>query len=424
LEFTFWGIGVILAIVVGSVATIIARNWINTQSIPSETITMAVRMMGIAMALQYPWTLYQGGLFGLQKQVLSNGILASMAALRGLGAVAVLWVSPTLLSYFCWQILVNVSQALLAGNMLWRCLPKSMESVNASFSLFRDVWRYAAGMTGIAILSSILIQMDKIIVSKMLSLEQFGYYSLASLVAQVPLILATPFSNALFPRLTHLSTLGEQVVLTSLYHRTCQFVSVMVLAAGSTLVVFSREVMFFWTCNADTTAASYRLVSLLMVGSMFLAIQSVPFTLSLAHGSTRFSLYVGIVLVMVMVPLIATLVQLYGVLGACFGWIILHASATPVFVHLVHRRWMQGENKKWYMVDVGLPLFAAPIPVLSVYFIMPLDFSRVGLVFWLGLAFLLGLSAAAFAAPEVRGEILLQVRRIRNVMKHQESEKL
>ena len=424
LEVTFWGIALILAAIVSSVATLIARNWINTQSIASETIVMAVRLMGLAMALQYPWTLYQGGLFGLQKQVLSNGILAGMGALRGLGAVAVLWVLPTLQAYFCWQILVNVAQAVLAGNLLWRCLPKSVESVKARFSVFQSVWRYAAGMTGIAILSSILIQMDKIIVSKMLSLEQFGYYSLASLVAQVPLLLAAPFSNALFPRLTQLSTLDDQLILTPLYHRTCQFVSVIVLAAGVTLAVFSREIMFLWTGNSETTVASYRLVSLLMVGSMFLAIQSVPFTLALAHGSTRFSLYIGLALVLVMLPLIATLVQFFGVFGACFGWIIIHASATPVFVHIVHRRWMQGQTKKWYIVDVSMPFLATLIPVIGVYSIMPSDFPRLGLVLWLGLAFLLGLAASAFVAPEVRGEIFLQMRRIRNVKNYYRSRKL
>ena len=38
-------------------------------------------------------------------------------------------------------------------------------------------------MSGIAVLAVILTQMDKVILSRMLPLEMFGYYALASTVA-------------------------------------------------------------------------------------------------------------------------------------------------------------------------------------------------------------------------------------------------
>ena len=49
--------------------------------------------------------------------------------------------------------------------------------------LLKGIWRFTAGMSGISILAVILTQLDKVILSKMLSLEMFGYYTLASMVA-------------------------------------------------------------------------------------------------------------------------------------------------------------------------------------------------------------------------------------------------
>ena len=55
-------------------------------------------------------------------------------------------------------------------------------------------------MSGIAVLSVILTQMDKVILSRMLPLETFGYYSLAGAVAMKALgYLVLPVFNSVYP---------------------------------------------------------------------------------------------------------------------------------------------------------------------------------------------------------------------------------
>ena len=91
LETVYWVAAALLGLLVLSAAPVIARYWINSQDLPVETVTGAVRMMGLVFTFQFPFALYQGGLMGLQRQVLLNGVLAGMGTLRSLGAVAVLW---------------------------------------------------------------------------------------------------------------------------------------------------------------------------------------------------------------------------------------------------------------------------------------------------------------------------------------------
>ena len=72
----------------------------------------------------------------------------------------------------------------------------------------------------------ILTQLDKIILSKVLTLEAFGYYSLAWMVASGLYYVVSPIFSALFPRFSQLATLDNSQALIQLYHRSCQLMSV------------------------------------------------------------------------------------------------------------------------------------------------------------------------------------------------------
>lgn len=58
-------------------------------------------------------------------------------------------------------------------------LPLADRAGQFSLEALRGVWKFAGGMVGITFLALLLMQVDKIILSKMLSLSEFGYYTLA-----------------------------------------------------------------------------------------------------------------------------------------------------------------------------------------------------------------------------------------------------
>ena len=58
-------------------------------------------------------------------------------------------------------------------------------------------------------LSLLLTQLDKVMLSKLVSLEQYGYYALAAAVANLLYMVITPVSQAYYP---HFSSLVVQVV--------------------------------------------------------------------------------------------------------------------------------------------------------------------------------------------------------------------
>ena len=150
LELIYWALAIVIGVLLTALAPLIANYWINAGGLSTGTIQNAIVIMGVAIALQFPFTLYSGGLMGLQRQVVLNGITATMATIRALGAVLILWlISPTIEAFFLWQLSASLVQTLIARVVLQKRLPKPHDRARFRADLVVRVWRFASGVTGI-----------------------------------------------------------------------------------------------------------------------------------------------------------------------------------------------------------------------------------------------------------------------------------
>ncbi|MBK9533324.1 MAG: oligosaccharide flippase family protein [Chitinophagaceae bacterium] len=178
----YWLIALAAGLVAMVLSPLMAKYWVQPKDLSVKTITYAFLLLSLSLVFQFPTGFYTGGLLGLQRQVVLNLIRVVFATLRAVGAVLVLmFVSKSILSFFTWTLFISVLQALTFKFSLWFFLPKTPAKVIFDKQELKNIWRFAAGMTAIGLTGILLTQSDKIILSKILSLEQFGYYVFALL---------------------------------------------------------------------------------------------------------------------------------------------------------------------------------------------------------------------------------------------------
>lgn len=357
LEIIYWGIAVAIGIAVFAFAPLIAHRWVHSSQLSATTIQQAIRVMGLALCLQWPFGLYSGGLLGLQRQVLLSGINVTVGTVRGVGTFLILWtISPTLQAFFLWQVGINLLQTFLAGLFLWRSLPKTESEASFHGELLRATWRFTVGISGVTIMSVIITQMDKVILSRLLSLEMFGYYILAGVVASGIYFVVVPVYLAVYPRFTQLVSLGDEEGLRELYHHSCQLMSVLILPIAVVIALFSKEVLFLWTGNLTTVEHTHQVLSILITGTALNGLMHLPYAVQFAYGWTKLALYTTIVAVILLTPLTIQMTFWYGGIGAATVWVIFNGGVFLVVIQLMHRRLLKGEQWRWYLEDVGLPL--------------------------------------------------------------------
>ncbi len=404
LEWGYWAIGIALGSAMMAAAPFIAAHWIKSGALPINVVHRAVLIMGVLAVLQWPLSFYQGGLMGLQRQVLSNGLKIAMTTLGGGGAVLILWlVSPTITAFFSWQVFTGALYITLIAIFFWRSLPSSPRAPRFDPSLIRNVSRFAVGMTGITLSTVLLTQMDKVILSKLLSLDMFGYYILAGVVGNGLYVLITPVFDTIFPRFSALAAIGDEEALRSLYHRSSQLMAVLILPVASVVALFAFDILLVWTGNAEAARNAAPIAGVLVIGTALNGLMNVPYALQLAHGWTSIGLRINTVFVMTLLPAIVFMATHFGAVGAATVWVALNAIYMVVGVPLTHRRLLKGEARRWFTEDVGLPLVGAVLVAWMGRELIASPMHPLAALVSLSTLLLGGLTAAALAAPQIRG---------------------
>jgi len=401
LQIIYWGISFIVGGLIIIISPFIAGHWINAGSLGIARVQKAVVLMGLTAVLQGPTSLYSSGIFGLQKHVLGNSLNIALVAVRSGGAVlALILLSPSITTFFVYQLIVALIGGVAIGIILWDLLPKTHTPSYFSFSQLKTVWRFAAGMSINSVLWLVLTQLDKIILIKMLPLQMFGYYSLASAAALATSYLSTPLFTTFLPRYTQLYSLGDNESLRKTYRLSCRLNAFIIAPTIVLLAFFSQAALLIWTRNPVIARQTYMILSLLVIGYGLNQIASLPYALQVASGWIKLSVYTNMVAVIVIVPTLVIATHLFGAMGACAVWIALNCTYVFIDVNVLHRRILKGEARHWY-ADLLLPLGLALGVGLLGRLLLPTA-SGVIFVFLVGLLWMLIIFVGILATPSIR----------------------
>lgn len=407
LEACYWAIAITAGLLVLLLAPAIAHRWVHPSRIPPLSVERAVRLMGLILALQLPFGFYQAALIGLQRQVALNTILVATATARSVGTALVLWrISASIEAFFLCQLAITLAQVTCAVTLVWSTLGGGI-AAPPEFHRLRGLWRYAAATSANSIVGIALTQTDKVLLSSLLTLEQFGYYALAGTVSAVVWALAIPINQALFPRFAQLVEAGDRATLSALYHRASQIMVVALVPATATVVAFAWQLIFLWTRNAATADRTALIAALLIAGTAINGIVSVPGYLQSAAGWPTLMVYTNVVGAIVLVPAILVVAPRYGAPGAACVWVVLNTGYLLFSVPLMHRRLLRGELWRWYGDDLARPAAGAIAAVAIGRVLMPAGMSSVLLTgAWIGSVGLVALTVAALLASQVRPALL------------------
>jgi O-antigen/teichoic acid export membrane protein len=413
-EYVYWPLGLLMGICILVAAPFISTHWIRAEALSEGTLREALFLMSVLILIQWPLTLYLGGLMGLQRQVMANGLQIGLSVLTDGGAILVLWlVSPTITAYLKWQIIAGLIRFFCLRKALWSCLPAGDELPRFNPRLLKRVGHFAAGMSGIALTAIVLTQFDRVVLSKLLSLEQFGYYMVAGTVANGLLIIVSPVFNAVFPRFSSLVASGKTDNLITLYRLSAQSMAVLVLPLGLLLCTFSRELLALWTGSGELARSTGAILCLLLVGRMLNGLMHIPYALQLAYGWSGLGLRINIFLITVFVPGVLFLANQYGALGAASMWAGVNLLYILVGVPLTHRRLLRGEASRWFAEGLFLPLMIAGVVIGTGRALWPSHESSPAVMLYAVFILFIAISFSGLSARETRKWAAEEIAKIR-----------
>jgi O-antigen/teichoic acid export membrane protein len=386
------------------IAPVLATDVVKSRALGQDAVREAIQLMALLIPLQWAAGLYHGALMGLERQRMANLLRAVFVTLGALGAVVVLaTVSPSILAFFLWQILITIAYLVTLGVVLYRGFPPAVAG-GARFrtNILGRIWRFAAGMAGISVAGVIFTQLDRWVLVSLSSLETFGYYSVAAAVAGALYFVITPLFSAVFPRFSALAASGRREELHALYALGTQAMVGIVLPLGLIVALFAQDIILVWTGNPGVAAQAAPIAGILALGTVINGVMNLPYAMQLAFGWVRLALMLVTALIVAFLPALIALVMHFGPIGAAFAWLGLNAAYFLIGAPLTHRRLMPGRGMQWLTGSVLPGFFAGAAVVVGGWMISPgrLD-GAPGMLFLLVLA-ALAVLAACMAGAESR----------------------
>jgi len=407
LEVVVFAIAIVIAVTLTAASGFLASHWLRVETLSVDTVAAGLSMIGIVVGLRFCEGIYRSAIVGLEQQVWLNGALITLGLTRGLGAVAVLAAVPTVQAFFVWQALVSSVTLAAFGAKLYLALPRIDGPARFSIPALREIRTFAAGMFGVTFLAVLLTQTDKLLLSRLLPLDQLGYYLLASSVSTGMYLAIGPVTQAIYPALVRLVTEKQGDRLARAYHSSSQAISVLLAPIVAILAVFPQGVLYAWSGDPVLAGHTAPILSMLAIGTFLNALMQVPCQLQLADGWTSLGLKLNTVAVLILIPALIITVPIYGPVAAATVWVVLNVGYLLFEIPLMHRRLLRGEMYRWVVEDVIAPVGGAAAGVFAAAQISPAPHdSRLVWLAFLATAGLISAAGAVGCAPIIRTRAL------------------
>jgi len=375
----YWSFGILILAGIFITAPFLVEKWINLKTTDVSTATTVIRILSISTMVVLPRSLYTSLFRGRQRMAFNNIIDVTTTISQQLGIVALLKVGAGVFMVAGWisisVVIGLVAYLVVAGRMFgWRALiPRPNSGV-----LKRNA-RYTSLMMANSLLSLVYTQADKVVVSKLLLVSEFGLYSFASATVGRAAFVAAAIGQASFPSFTNLFAAGEHQALIRQFRKLQELVC-FVTAPMFAAICFAAVPLYTYLFNSSVAGRLLVPTILLAIGFYMNSGLNPPFMLSFAVGKPQVIVKANVVALIVVLPVTVLLIAAYGLTGAAASWIFYNLFAYVYIVPKICRGSLQISVWSWYA-----RVLKASVLALIAY----------------GLSWLLIASSGAFSIPSI-----------------------
>lgn len=372
----------------------IAANWLTT-TIKQSVLVVSLMAMFLSLSFKYLSGPFRSALVGLERHVEISVIAIAILTLKfPLSVLFISCCSSSLSDFFIYQAVVSAVELFLFVSVsLYRIgrqkkfLHKQVDIHTPKTHSFTDFLRFSLLLSFLSIAWVIVTQVDKLVLSKFLTLTDYGYYSLAVSLSGAILFLSAPLNQVLMPKLTGLFNSKNEVSFHRVFFSSFIVVTLFSFSLSVFLLFFGSETLYVWTGDLVVSEEANIYLGLLSLGNAISVLMSMVFMLLFAKGDLKAHTIVYIAYSLILIPLSIIIAYNFGGYGASVFWVVHN-----IVLFLSWGCWVIAKNfhhgLRFVFYDVFLPCVVVSVTNFYLWSTF-LEFPKER-VFILGCLFLIG----------------------------------
>jgi O-antigen/teichoic acid export membrane protein len=362
----YWGSALFVGVLLFLAAGPISRLWFNAERLDADVIRSSFQVVAVYLALRWPVALYTGLLAGFQQLTTANSLKVVTSALRLLGGIVVLLIWHSLESFLIWTSLAALVEVYAYHRVCRQRYPALALRPVIDRDAIARVWRFSFTMNALAIVAVIVVQLDRLFISRLLTLEMLGIYNLAYTLASAIALIIAAVSSAVLPSMAAAYGTSDRAALTERYFAADRVMLFLVGGAAFVLVNHGQLLMTLWV-SADAAGAAYVPLALISIGFWLNSINANAYNIAVAAGRPGRLLKVNLWAIIPYAVLLHVLITRFGLTGAAVAGLILNIFYSIIVLPHVHRDMLAMTSWRW-LVQIVLPYLvigALAFPVLA-----------------------------------------------------------
>jgi O-antigen/teichoic acid export membrane protein len=363
LELIFLLVSMLIALIIVLSSNWIAHNWLKVDGLSYHTVTVCIALMGVMFGLRWFSDLYNSGIQGLEEQVWLNMINIIIATLQyGGGLIIIKWLTDNPIVFFEYQVGVSIFSLLIVMVKFYQFFPSDCKvGFHISWQEIKKIFPFSGGVAYTATIWLVVTQFGKLLLSNILPLSEYGYFSLVTTLANGVMQLAAPIGQAILPRMTRLLAQGDERQMLYLYRGATQVMCVIMFSTVAIVAAFPQQLLFAWTGNQVVAEWGAPILFWYILGNGILSVLAFQYYLQFAHGKLKLHVVLNTIAVFMLVPAIFFAAYHYGAYGTAIVWFSIQAVSFIIFPPIVHRFFAPGIHLSWVFKDICPVFFATAV---------------------------------------------------------------
>ena len=387
IEVFFIALSIVIFSVIFFASGWISTHWLDVKELSYETVANTITIMAFMIVLRWFVGLYQGSIIGFEEQVWLNKYKSVLATLKFFGAfLLIVYVSDDIVYFFYYQLLVAIIEFVIIKLKI-NSYMKVSQKVSPSLVTLKQIVPFALNMAYVSSIWVFITQLDKLMLSHYLPLNEYGFFTLVAVVSNTILQLFQPIGQAVLPRMTSLLSNTKEKEMIELYHKATQLVSIIVFTVSGMIAVFSYELLYSWSGNIEASIWAAPILFWYALGNGAVALLSFQYYMQYAHGNLKYHVKGNTYFGVIQIIIIAFAVNFYGALGAGITWFGLQTLLLLWWPGFIHNKFAPGIHKDWVFKDI-LPILAVSTVYLTIVKNSAIGFSEDRLILFLTLLFM------------------------------------
>jgi len=288
----------VLSVMYAALALVALLAWPLLDVSLSQAQLLGVLLLFWALTMQ---NICQSGLLARRHFVEAGGLQLLGVLIRGLATwLSMLWIEASLSVFIISQTLCALLQFGVTHMRCHQRLASKHPQESLGSASLRDCWQFAIrgrslmlfGLAGAAVM-----QLDKVLISSLVSPAALAPYFLSSLLCLTPLsFLAGPIAQFFQPRVVRAISLGDNTGTTRVMEPFVSALVLLTIVPTAALWIFRAPIIGIWLGMPDQAQVVAHYTGILLPGIGLGALGFIPYVILVGKQDYRFQARLSVVL--------------------------------------------------------------------------------------------------------------------------------